>query len=450
MTEGHVRAAPRGLPGPAGPYALRDTTRDRAHHGRRARAEGEETEDGTGRDAEYTALSAVALAAAVREGRLSAAEAAATALRRIGHLDAGVRAFAETWPDYAARRAREVDAAVRRGERLPLAGVPVAVKATEGRTSPQSRRLLAAGCVPVGAGSVPGSGTPWRTWGATDRGPTRNPWLPGRSPGGSSAGSAAAVAAGMVPLATGSDGAGSVRIPAAWCGVLGLKPTNGRLPARDRAGLNVGGPLVRHPADAAAWLTAVTGERPDTATHGPPPRVTWSATLGFADTESAVARTARAALERLTASGAAAEVAVPVRLADPAAAWTALRRRPRDAGPGGKPGERPRGRALPGGGDAALARVFSRADLIATPATPNPPHGHQGPGERLSTALAWAFNLSGHPALVLPAGLTDAGEPVGLHLVARHGEEALLLAVAEAVLGGTGTALAPAGEPGQP
>jgi Asp-tRNA(Asn)/Glu-tRNA(Gln) amidotransferase A subunit family amidase len=96
----------------------------------------------------------------------------------------------------------------------------------------QTVRLVAAGCVPVGATAVPGRGTSWQTWGHTDRGPTLNPLGPAFSPGGSSAGSAAAVAAGLVPLATGSDGAGSVRIPAAWCGVLGLKLTNGRVPAR--------------------------------------------------------------------------------------------------------------------------------------------------------------------------------------------------------------------------
>ncbi|TDC63972.1 amidase family protein, partial [Streptomyces hainanensis] len=275
-------------------------------------------------DLDFLRLGAVDIAAAVRSGELSAAEVTAAALRRIAEVDDGVRAFADVWRDAAHADARRVDAAVRRGGRPPLAGVPIGVKATEGRSSEQSRRLLAAGCVPVGATATPGPGTPWRTWGLTDRGPTRNPWLPDRSPGGSSAGSAVAVATRMVPLATGNDGAGSVRIPAAWCGVVGLKPTTGRLPARDRAGLNVGGPLVRHAADAAAWLAAVAGPstpRPATARA----RITWSATLGFATPEPAVAAVAEAASRALTGRLGLTPVDRPVRLRDPAPAWTALR-----------------------------------------------------------------------------------------------------------------------------
>jgi amidase len=373
-------------------------------------------------DEEYAGLSALAIAAAVRAGEVTAGEVTAAAMRRIGRLDSRLRAFTEVWTDLAKVRAWWVHAEVQRGRNLPLAGVPIGVKATEGLDSGQSGRLVAAGCVPVGATSVPGPGTAWQTWGATDRGPTLNPLLPDRSPGGSSAGSAVAVAAGMVPLATGSDGAGSVRIPAAWCGVIGRKPTNGRVPSRDRAGLNAVGPLVRYAEDAAAWLDAVA---PDPGLQYPTPgtRVAWSADLGFADTDPEVAAVAEAALRKLTARHGLTPVAppVPVRLRDPAPAWAALR---------GGPGDLRAAHALRAANDAALARAFAAADLLATPTTPNPPHGHEGPGERMSTALAWAFNLSGHPAISLPAGRTRSGEPVGLQLVARHGEERLLLASA--------------------
>jgi Asp-tRNA(Asn)/Glu-tRNA(Gln) amidotransferase A subunit family amidase len=376
-------------------------------------------------DREHGLMAATEIAAAVHAGVLSACEVTASALDRISCCD-DLRAFTEYWPDRAARQAADVDRRVRAGDRLPLAGVPLAVKASEGLTSLQARRLLQAGCIAVGATSVPGLGTGWQTWGHTSRGPTLNPHDPRWTPGGSSAGSAVAVATGMVPLATGSDGAGSVRIPAAWCSVTGLKPTNGLVPARDRAGLNIAGPLARTAADAAAYLDAVAGTSTLSGLAHPRQslRVAWSATLGYADTLDRIAETALACLDRLTRAGVVALHDVPVRFPDPAPCWLALR-----------------GHADPDPGDAArrssalareVDRVLAAADLIATPVTPNPPHGHDGPGETMSVALTWAFNITGHPAISIPAGTTTAGEPVGLQLIARHNREADLLAIASA------------------
>ncbi|MEU0675997.1 amidase [Streptomyces sp. NPDC006172] len=375
-------------------------------------------------------LSAAEIAAAVRDGRTRAVDVVAEALERIRLVDRSLGAFLEVWEEAAHARAREVDARVAAGERLPLAGVPVGVKGRHGARS--ARALVEAGCVPVGATAVPGPGTPWRTWGLGAHGRTVNPWRADRTPGGSSAGSAAAVAAGLVPLATGGDGAGSVRIPAAWCGIVGLKSTNGRLPSADRTGLAAPGVLVRHAADAEAWWRVMTGSLVRPGSRPAPARgrsfdAVFSPDLGFADTDPGVAAVARDAVERLVAAGVVRlpHPRTPLRLEDPAPAWLALRG-------AGDPDAVTPARSV---NDRRLARLFDRADLLLTPVTPDPPHGHDGPGDRYSTALTWAFNLSGHPAISIPAGLGEDGCPVGLQAVAAHGREASLLAVARAAEG---------------
>ncbi|MZD20258.1 MULTISPECIES: amidase [Streptomyces] len=390
---------------------------------------------------------------------MTAVDVVTATLARIQQAEPTLCAFAEVWDEGALRSALEVDARVARGEWLPLAGVPVGVKGRAGSRTAAARALVAAGCVPVGATSVPGPGTPWQTWGLGAGGRTVNPWRADRTPGGSSAGSAAAVAAGLVPMATGTDGAGSVRIPAAWCGVVGLKTTNGRLPSADRTGLAAAGVLTRYASDAAAYWRCVSGAggaggegEPDVTRSGgaggggrapdrvpPPPLAVWSADLGFADTDpepaaiahSAAHRLAEAGLVRL--AGSAPSVGQdpprephPPHLEDPAPAWLALRAASPD------PAAFRAARDLRAENDRRLAAVFGEVDLILTPVTPNAAHGHEGPGDRYSTALTWAFNLSGHPATSIPAGFGSDGCPVGLQLVARHGEEELLLRVAEA------------------
>lgn len=365
-------------------------------------------------------LTAVETAIRVTRAAVSAVETTRAALvsaHRIRHL----RAFVELWPDVALDRAAEVDALVADGARLPMAGVPLVVKAVEGTGSHQARRLIAAGAVPIGATSVPGPGTRWKTWGHTDKGPTLNPWRADRVPGGSSAGSAVAVATGVVPLATASDGAGSTRIPAAWCGVLGYKPTTGLLPARDQAGLTVGGPIARTVSDLDLYKSCVLGgeviEAPTKV------RVAWSPTLGYNRPDPEVVSVAERALRRWAQVSEVTISEPELSLTDPAEAWLARRKRNSHICPGAHPDVEP-------DNDSALAELFDSVDLLATPTTPNPPHPHSGPGEVMSVGFTWLFNLTGHPALSLPSGFTSDGLPVGLQLVARHHEDALLLASA--------------------
>lgn len=394
---------------------------------------------------DFVTLSAEQIATGVRTREFRAVDVVAASLARIEAAEPTLCAFVEVWAEGALRWAAEVDEQVAAGVRLPWAGVPIGVKGRVGARTAVARALMAAGCVPVGATSVPGPGTPWQTWGLGAGGRTVNPWRPDRTPGGSSAGSAAAVAAGLVPMATGTDGAGSVRIPAAWCGVIGLKTTNGRLPSADRTGLAAPGILTRHASDAAAywrWVRGGPAEHIDRIKHADriqrseyeeptpawdtPASVTalWSADLGFAGTDTEPAAIAHAAALRLADTGLLRFVRrdEPVRLEDPGPAWLALR-----AAPDTDPAAVRRAQELRTENDRRLADLFGEADLILTPTTPNAPHGHDGPGDRYSTALTWAFNLSGHPAMSIPAGFDSDGCPVGLQLVARHGEEDLLL-----------------------
>ncbi|MDG9684467.1 amidase family protein [Streptomyces sp. DH18] len=359
--------------------------------------------------------------------------AVARALERIGRLDPALHAFIEVWPDEALAREREAVA-----RRLPLGGLPFAVKGPSGIRSFAARRLIAAGGSPVGATSVPGPGTHWQTWGLGAHGRTVNPWRADRTPGGSSAGSAVAVAAGMAELATGSDGAGSVRIPAAWCGVFGLKTTNGLLPSPDRSGLASAGVLARSAAAAEPYLRHVLGGGgPDVAPALPLPLplspplplslplpAVYSEDLGFAEVDPEVAAVVRAAVDRLVAAGTVRLLGRDAALLDPVGAWTAVR--------GGSPDD-PEAVRVRRTNDERLDALLAGGALLLTPVTPNRPHGHEGPGDLYSTALTWAFNLSGHPAASLPAGFTGDGCPVGLQLAAARGADVRLLAAARAV-----------------
>ena len=231
---------------------------------------------------------ATELAGLVRSGEVSARELVELSLARIEELNPRLNAFVDVDGERALRAASEIKA----GDERPFAGVPTAVKnnrpvaglrTTIGcellannvshHDSNVSRRLKDAGFVIVGTTTLPEYGilpvTEARLFGAT-----RNPWDLERTPGGSSGGAAAAVASGMVPVAHGNDGGGSIRIPAACCGLVGLKPARGRIsaaPERGEAPLDVDGMLTRTVTDTAALLDVLAGYEPGDVAWAPPP-----------------------------------------------------------------------------------------------------------------------------------------------------------------------------------
>ena len=228
------------------------------------------------------------LAALVRSGELSAVELVDASLERIDALQPLLNAFVDVDRDGA----REAAAAIAAADERPFAGVPLAIKNNRavsgmrltlgaeltGDSRPAhdhnvTARLRAAGFIVVGTTTLP----EWGILPVTESrrlGPTRNPWDPGRTPGGSSGGSAAAVAAEMVPLAHGNDGGGSLRIPAACCGLVGLKPQRGRISLAPDAGeafLVQDGVLTRTVQETAVLLDVLAGPEPGDASWAPPP-----------------------------------------------------------------------------------------------------------------------------------------------------------------------------------
>ncbi|HUC07703.1 MAG TPA: amidase family protein, partial [Solirubrobacterales bacterium] len=216
----------------------------------------------------------------VRAGQVSPTELVQLCLDRIARFDPQLNSFRKVFAEKALLEAEQAEARLKAGEERPLLGVPIAIKdevdvagevnthGTDGFTEPARedsemvRRLREAGAIVIGLTLLPEMAICGFSESATF-GVTRNPWNPQRTPGGSSGGSAAAVAAGLVPIASAGDGAGSIRIPAASCGLFGLKPSRGRVSLAPEIegwrGLAVLGCLSRNVLDTALWLDVIAG-----------------------------------------------------------------------------------------------------------------------------------------------------------------------------------------------
>jgi aspartyl-tRNA(Asn)/glutamyl-tRNA(Gln) amidotransferase subunit A len=336
-----------------------------------------------------------------------------------------------------------------------------------GADAPFVSRVREAGGLIIGKTSTPEMGWKGETTSLV-HGTTHNPWRTGSTAGGSSGGAAAAVAAGLGPLAQGGDGAGSIRIPAAFCGITGLKTSRGLIPRvpPSGSGLSVVGPMTRTVADCALLLdvTAGTGTLGDLDLPVAGLRAAWSGNLGYAAVEPAVREAAERAAWVL-AEGARLELeeAHP-QLEDPwpfiDVIWAATQaaehagnfHQVRDLLDRGRAALVDRGRSIAtadyikaqdarAGYELGWDSFMAHYDVVLTPTVPTTafPAGLDHPGEVAGrpveylswTAFTYPFNATGQPAATVPCGLVD-GLPVGLQIVGRRGDDALVLRLARA------------------
>jgi aspartyl-tRNA(Asn)/glutamyl-tRNA(Gln) amidotransferase subunit A len=409
---------------------------------------------------------------------VSAADLTRETLARIEATEPALNAFVTVTADLALKQAAAADAG---GGEGPLSGIPVAIKdlvdvegvptsmgslAHKGKVaradSPLVARIRAAGAVMVGKTTTSEYG--WKgESGNRVNGPAHNPWRHGLTAGGSSGGSAAAVAAGVVRMAQGGDGAGSIRIPSSFCGVFGLKPTVGLVPTVAGSGLSAQGPISRTVADAAILLDVMAATSfSETLGDGVEGlRAAWSADLGYAAVEAGVLDVAAAAARRLPDLGLRLEDADPGLddpwpIVDPIWAWNQAQGEDESTRELSDPGRWEvveRGMRMTEADlaaaheareryTAAMDAFFGRFDLLVTPTMPCPPFkaGADQPGwvcgrptEYLSwTAFTYPFNVTGQPAASVPCGHDAEGLPVGLQIVGRRGEDAVVLRAARA------------------
>ncbi len=447
-------------------------------------------------DREVAFLSATELVAAYRRKTLSPVEVTTTLLRRLERLEPKINAFVLVARESALDEARAAEARWMKGTPMGLLdGVPVTIKdlfLTKGwptlrgstlvkrdqpweEDAPPVARLREHGAVLLGKTTMPEFG--WKALGDSPlTGITRNPWNLAHTPGGSSAGAAAALAAGIGPLALGTDGGGSIRIPCGFTGLAGLKPSFGRVPAYPPSVFGLvahNGPMARSVADLALLLNVIAGAD-DRDVYGLPPdgrdytqglddgvkrlRIAFSPALGYGRVDAEVAAAVERAARRFAELGAAVETVDPG-FDDPAQAWltlwwagaakamsvfsTAERRRLEgahrlsrgvpgvaDGGQGHRPvahqmvGRRPAHRHL-------LHDAREERDLLR--------HQRARAGRVADARILVGqgrrrhpFNLTRQPAASVPCGLTEAGLPIGLHIVGRMHEDALVLRAARA------------------
>jgi aspartyl-tRNA(Asn)/glutamyl-tRNA(Gln) amidotransferase subunit A len=444
---------------------------------------------------------ATQLASMIRSKALSPVELVRAVLDRIEKLNPALGAFCTVTAETALAAGRDAEQAVMRGGALgPLHGLPFSVKdlaLTGGVRSmfgshifaqrvpdtdaPFVRRLREAGGILVGKTTTPEFG--WKALGDSPlTGITRNPWNLAMTTGGSSAGAGAAAAAGLGPLHQGSDGAGSIRIPSAFCGIVGHKPTYGRVPmwpVSNTDSTSHAGPMTRTVADAALMLSVMAGPDPwdQTSLEAPPAdyvglldrgvrgrRIAFSPDLDGLRVDADVAalvRTAAAAFETL---GCTVEEVRPG-FADSAeivrclwsshyagnygqyvAEWGArmdpglLACIEHGRGYSAVDYVAVRGRKL-AHWDSVRA-LFERYNLLLTPTVSvaafpvgrlNPEHFPQHPWDWLPWAsFSYPFNFTGQPAATVPAGFTTAGLPVGLQIVGRRFDDLGVLQAAAA------------------
>jgi len=446
------------------------------------------------------------LAAGVRSGTRTAHDLVTHALERIEALNPELNAFVALDADDALEAAARIDQAVAGGEDPgPLAGIPIGVKdlddaagfvtsqgsavfaggAAATEDSPLVGRLRAAGCVVVGKTNTPELG--WKA--DTDNvtfGPTCNPWNPAYSPGGSSGGAAAAIASGMVPLATGSDGGGSIRIPSSCCGLSGIKPSLGRVPSGGDHGsdwhdLSTKGPMARRVRDVVAALDVAVGPDPTDIRSLPrpeaswpaalehaqlPTKVAWSPTLGYAPLDDEVRGLCEEVVARLASLGTEVVEVEVVFDEDPVRDWLTLavaynwrtlapyrdtdiwsKVDPLLAAQVDWAAEHLSALDIVKAQDAChqmnlrLVALFRDVRLLLTPTCAGPPPRRALEGQGLINGeleANWArftypFNMTRSPAASVCAGLTADGLPVGIQLVGPQHADLVVIRSAAAL-----------------